>query len=207
MCFRHLQKQLELLWRMIGWMCLSFLYVWNCRRGIEPCFHLDTEVSAVSRVIAVFCLFDLICILRDTMTHRGTKMSSWWSPTPRSPELHRRCFAWALSMQVCKMQMDLFRNPFLNLLTIRHRQLAAMSWPGYYTFFISFPYQLALHVPECLGCWLTRLREHQASACQMSFAKRQMLTNRWPTCIWMVSFCETNSMLTPMNTCTSLKKT
>lgn len=138
MCFRHLQKQLELLWRMIGWMCLSFLYVWNCRRGIEPCFHLDTEVSAVSRVIAVFCLFDLICILRDTMTHRGTKMSSWWSPTPRSPELHRRCFAWALSMQVCKMQMDLFRNPFLNLLTIRHRQLAAMSWPGYYTFFISF---------------------------------------------------------------------
>lgn len=49
--------------------------------------------------------------------------------------------------------------------------------------------------------------EHQASACQMSFAKRQMLTNRWPTCIWMVSFCETNPMLTPMNTCTSLKKT
>ena len=121
----------------------------------------------------MFCLFDLICILRDTMTHRGTKMSSWWSPTPRSPELHRRCFAWALSMQVCKMQMDLFRNPFLNLLTIRHRQLAAMSWPGYYTFFISFhivSISVDVACSRCLGCWLTRLREHQASACQMSFS-------------------------------------
>ena len=146
MCFRHLQKQLELLWRMIGWMCLSFLYVWNCRRGIEPCFHLDTGVSRVKSSLAVFCLFDLTCILRDTMTHRGTKMSSWWSPTPRSPELHRRCFAWALSMQVCKMQMDLFDTD------------DSQQWVGQYTIlfsylFISFPYQLTLHVPECLGCW------------------------------------------------------
>lgn len=97
---------------------------------------LPSPGHGVSRVIAVSCLFDLICISRGTITHRGTKTSSWWSPTPRSPELHRRCFAWALSMQVCKMQTDPSKNSFLNLLTIRHRNELA----GILYFFHVFSY-------------------------------------------------------------------
>ncbi len=86
----HLQKQLELLWRMTGLMCLFFLYVWHCRRGIEPCLHLDTGYHESLRGLVCSFWF-AFCSLRQianfSVAKSDTMTEITWNYAPRDEDV------------------------------------------------------------------------------------------------------------------------